>query len=388
MKANNDACAGRSERKVSSRGLAGTARLSLNSMLLPGLLCVGLAAPTVTQAGPGCATNSEPQVICGVGAPEDLELLPDKKYVLMSSTPGLAHAHRQGLRLMHVDSKVISDLPIKLAPKKGWGDQNCPAPTQAIGSHGIHLSKKADGNLQLLVVNHAGREAIEFLQLFKTEQGWRAVWRGCVENKFGSVMNDVVSTADGGFVATASLEIAAFKADPQFDTLLDGRNTGYLVQWRDGGVLTKIPGSDAPFPNGIQLSPDGRVAWFALWTANAIRLFDLKQQRTIKDIPLGFMPDNLSLSEHGSVLVTGILLAETFRECYLNKTDACQSAFSVAEISQNSNTINVLHEAPEGWISGASVAIQVERGIYVGSFTGDRMLYLASVFPEVNVIDR
>lgn len=102
-------------------------------------------------------------------------------------------------------------------------------------------------------------------------------------------MNDVVATADKGFIATVSVELAAFKADPQLKSLLDGKNTGYLVQWRDGGTLIKIPESDAPFPNGIQLSSDGRVAWFALWTANAIRLFDLAQHRAIKDIPVGFM---------------------------------------------------------------------------------------------------
>ena len=45
---------------------------------------------------------------------------------------------------------------------EGWGTPDCPGePDKAFAPHGIHLSRRGDGRLQLLVVNHGGREAIE-----------------------------------------------------------------------------------------------------------------------------------------------------------------------------------------------------------------------------------
>lgn len=114
------------------------------------------------------------------------------------------------------------------------------------GAHGIHLSRRADGHLQLLVVNHEGREAVEFLELVHSNNAWRALWRGCVENYLGSVLNDVVASPHGGFIATASVEFSALKADPELNKLLDGRNTGYLVRWQPKVTLEKIAGSESP----------------------------------------------------------------------------------------------------------------------------------------------
>jgi hypothetical protein len=346
------------------------------------VMLLGAVAAHAAQMPPACTAGVGYTPICGIDPAEDVELASDGKFLWLSTTPGFSDAHTSRLRLMELASHKVTDLKVEMAPQEGWGDATCAAPTQRIGAHGIHLSQRADGRAQLLVVNHTGREAVEFLEPLPDGKGWKAVWRGCVENHLGSLLNDVAATPEGGFVATAMFDFAAMKADPTLQKLLDGRNTGYLTVWRPGAGLSKVDGSEAPFPNGIQLSSDGRYAWFAAWTAKAVWAFDLQAQRMLIKVPLDFMPDNLSWSSDGRLLATGIASAEIFRSCFVEKREFCPSAFAIAAIDPHSGVAGTLYQAQALAFSGASVAVQVGADVYVGAFTGDRMLLLPNLFNE------
>ena len=154
------------------------------------------------EQAPACTPGADYQPVCGIAPPEDLELSADGKYLFMSVTPGLAGQHMPRLRVMDLATEQTADLEVSHAAQTGWGDASCAAPEHGIGAHGIHLSQRNDGRQQLLVVNHAGREAIEFIELLPSEQGWQAIWRGCVENQGQGKFNDVAATPEGGFVAT------------------------------------------------------------------------------------------------------------------------------------------------------------------------------------------
>ena len=336
-----------------------------------------VSGEALSAAAPPCAPGDNYQPICGITPPEDLELSPDGRYLFMSITPGLAGQQVSRLRVMDLQSQQVSDLSVAVEPTAGWGDAQCTAPAQAPGAHGIHLSRRADGRQQLLVVNHSGREAIEFLELQPAGEGWKATWRGCVEQKGVGRFNDVAATPDGGFVATVMFESQSMAPPLPLEQLLDGRDTGYLMSWAPGRPLSKVEGSEAPFPNGVQVSADGRYAWFAAWTAGEIRQFDLQDKRTLANVPVGYMVDNLSWGEDGRLLGAGIADGAAFQRCFTSHLEHCPMGFKISALNTRSGEHRVLFEADKGVLSGASVAVEVRGALYVGAFAGDRVLRMA-----------
>ncbi|BAN49104.1 SMP-30/gluconolactonase/LRE family protein [Metapseudomonas resinovorans] len=340
----------------------------------------GTAQAQVDGAETACPTPEAGQLLCGDAPAEDMELASDGAHLFLGTTPGLSGVHQSRLRVMAIDSAKVAELAIDVAREPGWGAAGCAAPAQAPGAHGIHLSRRADGREQLLVVNHEGRESIEFFEPRQTEQGWRMLWRGCVENSTGGVFNDVVGTRDGGFVATVMFEHAAMGADPRLERMLDGRDTGYLMRWLPGGVLERLPRSETAFPNGIQLEPDGQGVWVAAWTGRQLRRYDLARQDYRRSVTLPFMPDNLSWSADGQLLAAGIPDAGTFRACFLGKDEFCRVATRVAALDPQQGDVKLIYSAPDAVLFGASVAVQVGADLYVGAFSGDRLLRLPAFF--------
>src|SRR3990167_2086902 len=340
-----------------------------------GLTCL-MACAMTQAAAPPCEAGSGYQPVCGIAPPEDLELSPDGRHLLMSITPGLAGQHKSRLRIMDLATQQARDLPLSVAPQAGWGEEGCAAPDQPLGAHGIHLSARGDGRQQLLVVNHHGREAIEFLELEPVDDGWAAVWRGCVAQKGLGRFNDVAATPAGGLVASVMFESTSMAPPLPLEQLLDGRDTGYLMSWAPGLPLVKVAGSDAPFPNGVHVSADGRHAWFAAWTAKDVRQFDLQKGQTLQRIALNFMPDNLSWTANGQLLAAGIEDPAVFSACFMAGDEHCASAFQVAAIDPELATAHVVFKAAPGLLAGASVALRVGTQLYVGAYTGDRLLKL------------
>ncbi|ANJ56948.1 SMP-30/gluconolactonase/LRE family protein [Pseudomonas silesiensis] len=348
---------------------------------------LALAMSTAVHAAqpqvPACEAQSAYTPICGMAPPEDLELSPDAGFLFLSTTPGLAASHQSRLRVMALASREVTDMVIERQATPGWGEPSCAQPQGAIGAHGIHLSKRADGKSQLLVVNHNGREAVEFFEPISDGKSWKAIWRGCVESQDGTMLNDVAATPDGGFVVTAMFSFSAMKDDPRLEQLLDGRATGYLLAWHASEGLHRLPDSQAPAPNGIQVSQDGQSVWFAAWPGSGVWQYDFKQQKVVSKIALDFLPDNLSWTADGQLLTAGVPDAQTFRRCFLSHDEFCPSTSVVALIDPLKGTRRELMRAKEGALYGASTALQVGRDVYVGAFAGDRMLLIPNAIPPL-----
>ncbi|BCX68242.1 SMP-30/gluconolactonase/LRE family protein [Pseudomonas izuensis] len=344
-------------------------------------LAVSSAAYAAPPEVPACVAQSDYTPICGMAPAEDLELSPDGRFLFLSTTPGLAASHRSRLRVMELASRTVTDMVIERQATAGWGEPSCEAPQGTVGAHGIHLSKRADGRSQLLVVNHNGREAVEFFEPKSDGISWKAIWRGCVESHDGTMLNDVAATAGGGFVVTAMFSFKALKDDPRLDQLLDGRDTGHLLAWHPSEGLHRLPNSQAPAPNGIQVSPDGQSLWFAAWPGRGVWQYDLKQQKVVSKIALNFLPDNLTSAANGQLLTAGVPDKETFRRCFLRHDEFCPSATVVALINPLMGSSRELLRAREGALYGASTALQVGRDVFVGAFAGDRLLLLPEALP-------
>lgn len=329
---------------------------------------------TQNATPPPCVASNGITPICGVHAPEDIELLPDDRHLLISEFPAdFSRVTGDGLLLVDLATHRIQPLMVSTLPETGWGERGCNAPPTHFGSHGIHLSTRDEGRTELLVVNHGERESIEALELIHMPNGYRAVWRGCVTNRDG-LFNDVAATGDGGFIATVMISKAAWDRPDLLDVMVSGVDTGYLVEWHPGSRLTRLPNSEAPIANSVQLSGDRGFIYYTAWSGKQIRKYDRQAGHVVETANVGFYPDNISVRADGMLIVTGMDELQSWKACVLARLSFCKTGFTVVTLDPVTLDVRPLYHAPPGTLSAASVAVQVRNTLYVGSAMGDRLL--------------
>ena len=134
-------------------------------------ICVAIVALWIGCAAEqeaGCVGNDVITPICGFLPPEDVHALPEGDALVVG---GFSIDNEDGdirvLRLADQDIQVVYTPEAGVvASGEPWGDPGCPGPpTAGFAAHGIHLSENAEGTYTLLVVNHTGRESVEWLEL-------------------------------------------------------------------------------------------------------------------------------------------------------------------------------------------------------------------------------
>lgn len=321
-------------------------------------------------AAPALADDGTP--IFGFAGPEDLELLPAGHSIMVSNF--YHDAQRPGgLMVLDTTTDKAKPLPMTTAKLAGWGDPSCVAPPSVIGSHGIHFSKRADGKWQLLVVNHADRESIEFIEVVRRPDGANGIWRGCVVSPNGDAFNDVSATPEGGFIATVPLAKGVREAHGG-KLPARGEISGYNVEWKPGQGARKMAGTDAPFNNGVEVSPDGKTYFYNAWTALEVRRVDRKTGKQTGVAKLDFQPDNITWRADGKLVAAGITDGP-IGECP-QVDGVCARGYGVAAIDPVTMAVTPLHHAPPGIQAGVSVALQSGDTLYVGSFSGARITKL------------
>jgi len=254
----------------------------------------------------------------------------------------------------------------------GRGAADCPGPPGRDGfmPHGIDLA--ADGRT-LLVVNHGGREAVEIFELEVGGDGPRLSWQGCVPLPGAGMMNDVAALPEGGFVVSDFLP-----REPGFGTAVDlmlGRPTGELRRWQPGTGWQAVPDTAAVAPNGVAASRDGTRLFVALWGESRLASLD-RDGGERREIELPMRPDNLSWAPDGSLLVAGQKgsLAATMA-CGGIEGGACALPFVVMRVDPESLAAEVVVDHDPAVAGGAaSVAIEHDGTLWIGTFAGDRLL--------------
>ena len=318
-----------------------------------------------------CGTHGDVEILCGTHSPEDLELTPDGKYLIVSQfVNGRPGGGTAGLVLFDLAKKTYSAIPISAEPRKDWGDAACPGPIgDKMIPHGISLGKRSGGLMQLYVVNHGGRQSIEMFELKQAGGNWTLVWHGCAVTM--AEFNDVAVLPDGGFIAThpTSLMTPGNNAD-----LFSGKPSGWVARWTPGKGETELPGTRQGYPNGVLVSADGRSMYFNAWTAKEVHKYDLKEGKETGVVKLDFMPDNITWTRDHKMLAAGVKGARG--NCPADSSTPCVSQFGVAEIDPAKMEAKTVFdsEGKGALISGVSVALQAGDAIYIGSFQGDRLV--------------
>ncbi len=144
--------------------------------------------------------------ICEFRNPEDIVATPSGDWLLVSQMAeanghlaGSIAAYRTGQR---PGRGAVPGGRVRRRARLGRRRLRRRRRSKQFAPHGIDLEQRPDGALQLLVINHGGRESVEYLQVEQSDDGLALHWRGCVIAPDDAFFNDLVARRDGGFWAT------------------------------------------------------------------------------------------------------------------------------------------------------------------------------------------
>ncbi len=345
---------------------------------------------------PRCQSLGKAHAICGLHNPEDLALIPESasqavtgnahRFLIVSELGSFDEEAPGELSLLDVTTEQVTPLfpqsgigtePL-ISEGPDLGDPRCPGPPdKRVNPHGIDLAQRSDGRLVLYVVNHGGREAVELFEL-TSEAGMLALaWRGCVPMPESIYLDDVAALPGGGFAAThvfpKSLGLAQLI---QTARGVLGIDTGYVVTWSPGGTVTKLKGTESPFPNGIASSANGSELFVSIYLANEVRRYSRSTGQVLGSVAVQH-PDNITWSDDGRLLVASHVAGlAAMGACGRIQQGACPAAFEIVAIDPHSLRKTRLLKREGAPMGAATVALPLGRELFLGSFKSDRMLRL------------
>ena len=351
---------------ISRRSIAG---------LLLALGCAGSGDPITS-----CEPVGDAKPLCGFQNPEDLVALPGGASLLVSEFGGMQGEHEGALSRLDLASEARSVLYRggdggSVTP--GWGDPSCPGAPTTLGPHGIDLVQRDDGALALLVVNHAGRESIEYFEV--SPDATALTWRGCVVAPEEGWWNEVAATPDGGFYASHMLprREGFGQALEFFRAAALHRATGHVVRWQPGAGFSQVPGSDVVFANGLTLSRDGKQLFLNSTLGDGLRRISLASGEVEAQAALPSL-DNVAWGSDGRLYVAS--LTAPFLEmqaCNQLEHGACPAAFEILAVDPVSLASEVVYRGKGAPMGAGTIGLRVGDELFIGSFASDRVLRVA-----------
>lgn len=322
-----------------------------------------------------CETLEAIESICNLRAPEDLVVTPSGRDIIFGQfaddgSIAVLDTHNHSVHRLYPGSDS------KLAKNEFWGEASCRQPPALFVPHGVDLSQRSSGRWQLLVVNHGGRESVEFFEVeFTSDERPRLTWRGCAVAPDQGSFNDVAATPDGGFLVSNMGDID--RQMWQFLLIQFGIDSGYVYRWQPTLGFSKVDGTDGKMPNGIIVSPDGKSFYVNMYFGNEIRKYDLASGELLQTAEVE-QPDNLSWTETGTLLLASheASLLPLMKSIFFKTPGPSLLPFSIYELDPVTleKTLLVRREGPP--MGAGTVAVAVDGFLYIGSYVGDRMIKL------------
>ena len=351
-----------------------------------------MCGTALSLAALGCSSNPEPIVdcrdergihpICGFQNPEDISVLADNRRLIVSQYGDMTKPEGRGsLALLDLGSDSMRIVYPPAAngagastKAPGWGDADCEQPADnRFNPHGIDLAARPDGRLQLLVVNHGDAERIEFFEVLPEPNNVHVVWRGCAVPPEGAWLNDVVNLPDGGLLASHMMEYGGIIWNMLKATL--GAKTGFVYEWHAASGFTRVSGTDRAFPNGIEVSDDGREIFLNVYMGDVVERIDRSNGKVLASAKVA-APDNSAWAKDGRLLVASHLGGFREQRPCLSLDDGrpCPMSFEIRALDPKTlegEAIFANRGAPMG---GGTVAVDVGGKLVIGSFAGDRVI--------------
>jgi len=307
---------------------------------------------------------------CGFENPEDLAIVPGGEKLLVSEM-GEFMIHPPGeIVLLDLASGKREAIKITWQSEEKWGDVDCPIPDVSLFSpHGIDLMQREDGRQQLLVVNHGGREAVEFFELSKASDTWSLHWHGCALPPGDPFINDVAGLNDGGFFVTHMWD-KSLPIDKVTEKLLAGEKIGWVYEWQADTGFVQMPNSIEMMPNGIAVSADNSKIFVNIYMGNKTLRID-RASGEVEGALSVQQPDNITVDEFGMLWVASHKHDPLNQTC--GKPGVCLLPFEIIRADPETLKTEVILSQDGAPMGFATVALRVGDKIYMGSAHGDRI---------------
>lgn len=333
------------------------------------LSLVGCSAEPLPEID--CVSKGQIEVFCGFTGPEDIEPVPGGRYLIISELQFLA-PQPSVFAQFDMKTNTRSVLHILEQPQAGWGDANCATPPSlGFSPHGLRLSERPNGKLQLLAVSHYPREAVEFFEVAKHTGGVKLIWRGCLIPPDKPFLNDVTVAPDGTVLITHMLEAGTSTMMILLYAAL-GLDTGYVWSWNLEQGYQRVPGSEGGMPNGIAMSDQPDIVFVNYYTTSLTKALNFRTGEILKTYEImhpdnSFMTDGqiyIASHEHG--------LSEGLSLC-AERTTNCPLPYAIHRIDTKTLEKTRVFSYSGAPFGSATVAVPLNGWLWMGSYQGERI---------------
>ena len=347
------------------------------------LLINPLRAYTSVKPITSCEPIANARPLCGWQNPEDMVALPDGRHVIVSEYGGLNGEKSGTLSLLDLETETRQLLynGDSIQGAGPWGASDClAAPGKEFSPHGIHLSHRANGQMQLLAVQHGGRESVEMFEVTKSTDSWNLTWQGCVIPPDGSTLNDIVATPEGGFLTTHMMtrrDNALGKFYEFMKSSMFGVESSHVLAWQPNEGFNQLTSSKGVMANGLEIAPDGETIFVNYSLNGEVRRINRhsdKVEASNQSLP---PLDNVTWTPDGQLLVAGALAdMMDMMACTNPETGNCPGAFAIIAVDPQTLESETIYEGGPNTPSGAgTVGLRVSDGsLLIGTFAGDRIV--------------
>jgi len=321
--------------------------------------------------------------ICGFTNPEDIEAVPAAGLLIVSEMRG-----RDG-----AGGSLVALVPPLTAPRPLWptgdaahdvgtappaGDPACtsPPPSDRFSPHGVaSVQTPVRGLVHVAVIGHDAREAVELFDLVGTGNLARLTWRGCIPLPPDVAGNDVALTL-AGEVVVSNYQPTMRGLRGAYHTVRSGlgRPTGDVIVWRPGEGWRHVPGTSAAGANGVAVSPDGQMLFYAETGAGRVvrvPFAGLEAGAAPVVADTGGHPDNLSWSTRKTLLAGVHTSGAGMLKCLI--TSPCRSPWSILEIDPATMATSVLLQHDGALVGAIASVAELDGRFYFGAVFGDRI---------------
>ena len=335
------------------------------------------AGPHAARAAEGkaCGEDGPLRYVCGAANVEDMIQIPGTRWLVGSNmyvgrTPKEGTA---GLYLIDSDAKTVEPAAIAPGPEPRDGPfAGCAPPDLSkLASHGLELRLGNGGRHTLYAVNHGGRETIEVFRVEaapgRTKRDKPAItWTGCLKAPPNAWLNSIAALPDGGLMFSKFADLDHLDMVP----VLKGEDTGFVYIWEPGRGFRELPNSRMSGTNGLLVSPDGRWLYVNDQGRWRIAHLDLRGKAPPAYVKLDFRPDNLRWAPDGTILAAGQIIQ-------VGGSLGAANGWGVARLDPKTMIARpVMNEPGRPGFSNGTVALQVGKTLWLGTFRGDRIAYV------------
>lgn len=352
------------------------------------VVVAGILAVACQSSPPRGACEPRPApgqlgTVCGFSNPEDLEILPAAGVMLVSQMAPLAGGAPGSIAAATLASLAADRADVwRLWPPEAAGERpaagaaptgepSCTTPPDpaAFAPHGI-ATRARDGVVQVAVVSHAPREAVELFVLSGRGRDATLRWTGCVPLPPGTAGNDLAQRADGGLVVANCLPaFGGLRGVAWMLASTLGKSTGDVLAWSPGSGWEHLPDTTSRTANGVAVGDGGRV-WFTESGAHQVARLDAGGGGRVTRAIVEGAPDNLSWTSRGTLLTATHLSAPAFMRCAF-VGGPCRAPWALVEIDPATlRTTDLLRH------DGAAIGAVAGAAEYQGR------LYLSAVFDD------